>query len=129
MKQFSFSILCFLMIIISACSEKISKEQKDFMLGRWQAVDWSVIGTNKKYDTHFVVFTFSENNSYKATLGETSEAGKWYIDGNGNLHTQAENKAEIATKIMKLTKDSLQLLMNRSGTEEEIIFVKSDDKN
>ena len=106
--------------LMLGCASKFNEDQ---LVGQWAGLEWKDITNDKIIDAQ-VSFSFDEDGRYEASSGTSTEKGKYWISGD-NLHTIEDGKAEKKVKIAKLRNDSLLLRMNRAGTIEEILLVKS----
>lgn len=112
----------FMLIILSGCSRDADNINEKLISGKWQAISWTD-GNNKELEqTKNVKFVFSEGK-YSYVNNEISEKGTYKVE-NDMLFTTAEKENEMMVKIMRLTKDSLILGMNRAGKIEFLSLVR-----
>jgi hypothetical protein len=110
------------MWLIVACQED---NKKALLFGKWKAVEWVVSGKKSDRDLSSVRFEFKADDSYWATYASERESGAYRFKGD-KLYTLAKegNKIEKMVMLLKLTKDSMIMDMNRVGTSEQLILIK-----
>lgn len=91
--------------------------------GNWKVSTWQVVSSGKSISQK-MDFVFNTDKSYLIDYGSEKETGTYYIAGQ-YLHTKENQGIEKSVLIQKLTRDSLVLNMNRAGSLEEIILLRS----
>ncbi|PIY31807.1 MAG: hypothetical protein COZ08_08155, partial [Bacteroidetes bacterium CG_4_10_14_3_um_filter_42_6] len=76
-------------------------------------------------DVQSVTFMFEENGTYAATFGTQQEAGTYRLEGD-KLYTNAQGQVQKMVKLPRLAADTLVMDMNRSGTAETLVLVRSE---
>lgn len=113
--------LLFVLIAVGfSCSDKARYEN---ISGEWTCVSWLNKQTNVDKCNHNVYFKFNLDKTYQSKIGIISDKGT-YVLAEDRLFTTPEGKMEIGVQVLKLNKDSLQLLMNNGGVEEILTLVK-----
>lgn len=95
----------------------------DLLNGEWSSVSWTDETNNRAFN-HTMQGDFNDDGRYVITINEHEEKGKYWIFGEF-LHTVEDGQSEKKVKILKLTPDSLEILMNRSGQMEKVVLVKN----
>lgn len=93
------------------------------LLGHWTGTEWLREGKPLDADASQVHFTFNADGTFEAKFGAQTEAGIFNMEGD-KLYTKAEGQLRKMVKIQKLSADTLQFQMNRTGTEEVMVLVK-----
>lgn len=117
---------CILFAILFAyitlgCGTKANNNE-NLLSGNWQAVGWTDANNKALEQTSSVKFTFG-GGKYNYQNNEINEKGTYKVE-NDMLFTTAEGENEMMVKIIKITKDSLILGMNRAGQIEFLSLVK-----
>ncbi|MEI8053533.1 MAG: lipocalin family protein [Bacteroidota bacterium] len=123
MKFSSFSLF----IVLSSCifyTSCIDSKNNKLIIGKWQASQWLGDANTTARNAEGTSFQFDENGKYLYEYNRSLENGTYKVENN-MLFTKSEGMQEIMVKIAKLTSDSLVFEMNRSGTAETLILLKS----
>jgi hypothetical protein len=120
MNKNTFSVLVILtLILVISCNE--SKFDSEKLLGSWKVAQWKIEKTeelrNNKMDMEF-----RNDGKYEIDYGSEKETGKFWIT-NEFLHTVEVGQSEKKVKIIKLTNDTLEIQMNRSGEMENVLLI------
>lgn len=101
-----------------------NEEQYLNIIGKWECAHWIVPSTGKdNCENNTVSFHFKKDLTYSYTYGSHSEQGVYKI-ANNSLYSTPEGKLEIGVRIHKLTSDSLEMIMSRSGNQEILTLIK-----
>jgi hypothetical protein len=117
-----FLSVVFITMFLGACQQE---ETKALLQGDWKGVSWTVNGEESGRVEAGVQFHFESDDSYTATYGDQLEKGSYRVRS-GKLYTIAENKIEKMVGIARLTSDTLVMDMNRVGTAEQLVLVRSN---
>ncbi|NUO02571.1 MAG: hypothetical protein HUU01_18345 [Saprospiraceae bacterium] len=97
------------------------------IVGQWQAVAVLEEGDSLEVDPQYIKLAFGKNKdySYNGPL-KYEESGSYYVESKYlyTLDTLNQASTEKAVEIVKLTEDSLQLLMKEGARERLLKFVK-----
>ncbi|TAK34339.1 MAG: hypothetical protein EPO28_16200 [Saprospiraceae bacterium] len=115
-------ILAATFLLLPGCQ---NDEANKLLIGIWRGVEWRVEGKATQRDVQSVTFMFEENGTYAATFGTQQEAGTYRLEGN-KLYTNAQGQVQKMVKLPRLTVDTLVMDMNRSGTAETLVLVRSE---
>lgn len=99
-------------------------DKTPLLIGQWQGISWKVNGVASDRNAKAVKFQFNADKTYSTSYENESEHGIFRLNF-GNLYTTGENKIEKMVKLSTLTADTIVMDMNRAGTAEEIILVKT----
>lgn len=117
---------CILVVIVFTCvtigCDTNTNNNENLLSGNWQAVGWTDANNKTLEQTSNVKFTFG-GGKYNYQNNEINEKGTYKVE-NDMLFTTAEGENEMMVKIIKITKDSLILGMNRAGQIEFLSLVK-----
>lgn len=116
-----------LFIVLSSCifyTSCIDSKNNKLIIGKWQASQWLGDANTTARNAEGTSFQFDENGKYLYEYNRSLENGTYKVENN-MLFTKSEGMQEIMVKIAKLTSDSLVFEMNRSGTAETLILLKS----
>ncbi|WP_196888500.1 lipocalin family protein [Aureivirga sp. CE67] len=114
-------LLSSLMLSLISCDD--SQDYKD-IAGEWKCANWTAESSgNKNMCNDNVYFNFNEDKTYNSKVGGLEEKGTYRLFG-GNLYSTPEGKMEIAVELGKMSKDSLQFIMSRSGDKEVLTLVR-----
>ena len=106
--------ILFLCLLTTSCSPT----KKDRMIeGQWFGVDWTVGGQPTGYNAARVAFMFNPDGTYTYAYEDLEESGTYFVTGQ-ELYTTPEGQSKIMVKIKSVTRDTLQLEMNRGGQLE-----------
>ena len=124
MKKYTI-LVCFLgLAIFTGCGEQLDQT---LLYGTWQADLFIETGKPKELNLSNMKFSFNDKDiyTYQSNL-KYKEAGIYRLDGDKlySTDTLSDQRIEKAVRILKLTKDSLQLGMNNGGIEQEIFLHK-----
>ncbi len=111
-----------LLVFASSCAEEVVPNAA--VQGEWKAAAWEVQGVPSPMEANEVMFTFSLPSAYTASFGDQMEEGTYRVEGD-KLYTTAEGQIEKMVGIRQPHPDTLILDMNRQGTQEALILVKS----
>ncbi len=112
--------ITFVLIFLCSC-DFLNPSKK--LYGEWQCVSWTSEGKQTDYDVAHTFFNFKDNDTYTGSIDNGPQKGSFYVE-DGYLYTTADGDSRIMTKIEKIVPDTLHLSLNRSGTIEEMIFIK-----
>ncbi|MGS2727100.1 lipocalin family protein [Psychroserpens sp. BH13MA-6] len=117
MKKIVFLLLCILAFNCNA--------SKDYNLitGTWHCGTWIVESSGKDLCNDEVMFKFNSDRTYKSQIGYIAEQGTFEIL-NDQLICYPRDKMEIGVQINKLTNDTLEFTMSRSGRKEIMTLLK-----
>lgn len=119
MKHSIFVLLLTLLFTSCDNSEKYNK-----IYGEWKCAQWIVPSTGEDLcKRNEVSFNFKENQTYTYQYGSLKENGVYKISGE-TMYSKPEYKLEIGVEINKLTNDSLEFIMSRSGEKEILTLLK-----
>ncbi len=110
-----------LVLIFSSCIDSVNNK---LIIGKWQASQWLGDANTTARNAAGTSFQFDEKGKYLYDYNGSLENGSYKVENN-MLFTTPEGMQEIMVKIAKLTSDSLVFEMNRSGTAETLILLKS----
>jgi hypothetical protein len=110
------------LLLFSFCAEKPVPNAA--VAGEWKAAAWEVQGVPSPMDKDEVIFTFVLPDAYTASFGTQKEKGTYRVEVD-KLYTTAEGQIEKMVGIRQPHPDTLILDMNRQGTQEALILVKS----
>jgi hypothetical protein len=116
-----------LFIVLSSCifyTSCIDSKNNKLIIGKWQASQWLGDANTTARNAEGTSFLFDEKGKYLYDYNGSLENGTYKVENN-MLFTTPEGMQEIMVKIAKLTSDSLVFEMNRSGTAETLILLKS----
>jgi len=115
-------ILCS-MLFLFACQQE---DKTPLLMGTWKGASWTVAGKDSGRKASNVRFEFKNDNTYTAAFEGDKEAGTFRLRGDGKLFTTEKGGAKIekATKLAKITSDTLIMNMNRAGDNEQLVLVK-----
>lgn len=115
-----------LILILTAVSCGETENNNDQIYGNWQAISWTAAGMETLDEGSSVTFQFNDDDTYAAKSGETlQEEGIYRLSGT-KLYTTAKGKIEKLVEVELSGTDTLTMNMNRSGTAETMILVKSE---
>ncbi len=117
-----FFVFSAMLLLVASCSS--DEERKKKIQGEWRGVSWVIDESSYEYSVDGVMFSFSDDGYYHATLGEHAEAGTYRFRGQ-NLLTRAEGMSEMGVRILRFETDTLVLHMNRSGQLETLTLARS----
>jgi hypothetical protein len=118
----SFFIFAFCAILFMGCETQNANQER--IVGSWQGISWEVNGTEDTARAPSMVsFSFHEDETYNASLGNHSEAGVYRLQ-NDKLYTTADGMEEIMVQINLQQADTLVMLMNRMGVSEKLTLVR-----
>jgi len=117
------SLLLLALFSLTACDS--SDERLPLLYGDWQGASWTRNGNPASADPGQVKFTFKEDFSYTAEMGQQNEEGVFRFT-ESKLYTTASsgNKLEKVVGIIKLAGDTLVFDMNRQGDPEELTLIR-----
>jgi hypothetical protein len=118
MKKFlvpALSVICLI-----ACN---TTQNAKMIVGNWSGTEWLVDGKPSDNDAAGTSFQFKEDGNYTYNYAGTIESGLYKLDGD-NLYTTPAGGQTIMVHIMRLTKDTLQFDMNRSGRAETLTLLR-----
>jgi hypothetical protein len=114
----------FTIVFLSSCEEEFDKS---LLYGSWQADQFLESDKVKEIDISNMGFTFNDKNvyTYQSNL-KYKEAGNYRIERAilYSTDTLSNQRIEKAVKIIHITSDSLQLLMNNGGIEQKVFLHK-----
>lgn len=117
-------VLSILIIATVSCGE--TENNNDQIYGNWEAISWTSAGMETLDETSNVTFQFNDDDTYAAKSGETTqEEGIYRLEGT-KLYTTEEGKMQKMVEVKLSSTDTLTMNMNRSGTSETMILVKSE---
>ncbi len=116
-------LLLFTVITVLSLTNCEQDDKKSLLVGKWQAVSWTVRGKESGRDFKNINFTFGANDTYSAAFEGQVEQGKFRLSGD-KLYTTGENKIEKMVKLATFTVDTIVMDMNRAGEAEALILVK-----
>ena len=122
MKIVSQLVVLVFSICFMSCNDA---DQMKLIKGKWKAVEWSVNGNPNANPVAGVNFQFNEDETYEYNNSSLHEEGTYKVQG-GHLFTTPKGELEISVEITKLTVDTLEFNMSRSGTPETMILVKEN---
>ncbi len=95
----------------------------EWITGEWECEIWlnTATGIDKCADN--VYFSFSKDRTYKSKIGDLEQNGKFEII-NDQLNFYPEGLMPIGVKVLKINKDTLDMQMNRSGVEENLLLLR-----
>jgi hypothetical protein len=110
-------------LILVACNS--SDPRLPELYGDWQGVSWTRNGAPASMDPTQVSFSFREDATYSATLGQQQESGD-FVFRESKLYTTAsgDRKVEKVVEVASLEGDTLVFDMNRQGDPEELTLVR-----
>jgi len=120
------SILCLALVLLTSLTACNSHDERlPLLYGDWQGVSWTRNGAPATSDPAQVKFSFNEDFSYTASLGQQNESGN-FVFRDSKLYTTATGaqKVEKVVAIMKLEGDSLVFDMNRQGDPEKLTLLR-----
>jgi len=115
-------ILAATFLLLPGCENERANK---LLTGTWHGVEWRVEGKATQRDVQSVTFMFEENGTYAATFGTQQEAGTYRLEGD-KLYTNAQGQGQKMVKLPRLAADTLVMDMNRSGTAETLVLVRSE---
>jgi hypothetical protein len=116
----SFLLALIAVLSLTNCQQD---DKKPLLIGKWQAVSWTVRGKESGRDFKSIHFDFNADDTYSAAFGGQAEQGKFRLAGD-KLYTTGENKIEKMVKLATFTADTIVMDMNRAGEAEALILVK-----
>lgn len=115
-------LLILSIVAFVGCGEQ--QNNNEAIHGNWKAISWEASGIETLEEGTNVEFQFNDDDTYAATLGQTtSEKGIYRLDGT-KLYTTAEGQIEKMVETELSSSDTLTIFMNRSGTSETMILLK-----
>ena len=114
----SYLLLVVVLLLSASCT---NNENNKMIMGNWKGVEW--LGSTSNLDAKKASFTFDDKGNYSFVYDNNKEEGTYKVE-NDMLFTKPANQQEIMVKIVKLTKDSLTFIMNRSGQAETLILIR-----
>lgn len=102
-----------------------SPETYKQLAGHWNCVKWTQAGQDKVKNFNNIYFRFHEDKTYFSKIRNVMDSGTYVILGS-NLNVMPMGKLEIEVKMLTFTPDTLCLLMNNGGIEEEMTLVKQN---
>lgn len=111
---------CLTLMLLQGCN---SLHDEALLHGQWKTQMWMVLSTGQEIPNK-MDFTFNPDGKYVVDYGSQDENGTYYIAGEF-LHTKETDAAEKSVKIKLLTTDSLIFEMNRAGSLEQVLLLKS----
>lgn len=112
-------VVIFGMLLIS-CN---NSEQYEKIVGEWNCSSWVIVETGEDICKNNVYFHFKDDKTYDSKI-QGEEASGIYKISQEILYSTPEGKLEIGVQINKLTKDTLQFTMSRSGDEELLTLLR-----
>ena len=112
-------ITIFAIITFISCSS----EKYELITGEWKCEKWIVEKSGKDNCKNNVFFSFNADKTYQSTIGNLNQIGKFEILGS-QLICYPEGSLKIGVGLNKLTKDTLDFTMSRSGQKEIITLVR-----
>ncbi len=109
-------------LLIISCD---NSEEYDKITGEWNCTTWITESTGNDRCNDNVYFNFKRDKTYTSKIGSQEETGIYKI-ANGRLYSTPEGKLEIGVEINKLSKDSLQFIMSRSGEKEILTLLRKN---
>lgn len=116
-----------LLLVFCGCGIGLGENNEKLLKGNWQAISWTNANNKTLEETKNVKFSF-ENGSYSYINNTINEMGTYKVE-NDMLFTKPSKENEMMVKIVKITKDSLILGMNRAGELELLSLVKDTITN
>lgn len=110
----------FLIIIVFNCD---NTKNYELIAGKWVCGSWVIDSSSKDNCNNNVEFVFNSDKSYTSKIGNQSDSGSFEISNN-QLICRPDNKMDIGVHIEKLTNDTLQFTMSRSGQKEVMTLIK-----
>lgn len=111
------------LLLASACGPKTEHQ----IVGNWQAIAVLEEGDSLEVDPQYIKLNLANNKgyTYNGPL-KYEESGSYYVESKYlyTLDTLNQASTEKAVEIVKLTEDSLQLLMKEGARERLLKFVK-----
>lgn len=111
------------LLLASACAPKTEHQ----IVGNWQAIAVLEEGDSLEVDPQYIKLNLEKNKgyTYNGPL-KYEESGSYYVEAKYlyTLDTLNQASTEKAVEIVKLTEDSLQLLMKEGARERLLKFVK-----
>ena len=121
LKQF---VLLVALIAAVSCGE--TENNNEQIHGNWHAISWTAAGIETLEQGASVTFEFNDDDTYAAKSGATmQEEGIYRLSGT-KLYTTAKGQIEKMVEVELSGTDTLMMNMNRSGTAETMILVKSE---
>ena len=118
------TLLLILLITAVSCGEQENNNEQIY--GSWKAISWTVAGIENLDESSNVSFQFNDDDTYTGKANElTQEEGIYRLSGT-RLYTTEEGKLEKMIKVELSGADTLTMFMNRSGTSETMILVKTE---
>ncbi len=111
---------CLTLMLLQGCN---SLHDEALLHGQWKTQMWMVLSTGQEIKNK-MDFTFSPDKTYVVDYGSQDEKGSYYIAGE-YLYTKETGATEKSVKIKLLTADSLIFEMNRAGSLEQVLLLKS----
>jgi hypothetical protein len=118
--KYLFTCFAFFAFFILACAPN---ENEALILGEWVCTSWTSAVNPSNRCNNNVYFNFTEDKNFNSEITTLKEEGTYYLRKDV-LYTQAEGRAEIAVRILKVNTDTLHFEMNRGGVEEDLILVR-----
>lgn len=115
-------MICVL-LLASACGPDVEQQ----IIGNWQAVTVLEEGDSLEVDPQYIKLHFGQNKDYTYSGPlKYEESGSYYVESKYlyTLDTLNQASTEKAVQIVKLTEDSLQLLMKEGARERLLKFIK-----
>ncbi len=112
-------MLTVVMLLLSCNSREYSDIQ-----GRWVCASWTAPSDPKEMCNGDVKFVFSEDRTYKSDFKGTVNSGDFEIIGD-QLTCYPAGEMSIGVELVTLTTDTLEMLMNRSGTAEKLVLIRA----
>lgn len=116
-------LLFFVLLLANACGPNVEHQ----IIGSWQAVVVLEEGDSLEVDPQYIKLNFGKNKDYTYSGPlKYEESGSYYVESKYlyTLDTLNQASTEKAVEIVKLTEDSLQLLMKEGARERLLKFVK-----
>ena len=115
-------ILLAIVLMFMPCN---NAEQYNKIVGEWECVNWTSVGSDENKCNNNVYFQFNQDKTYVSKIGRDDATGAYKIV-NGLLYSTPKGKMEIAVEINVLNSDTLQFTMSRSGNKEILTLLKKD---
>ena len=119
MKITTSTLVTLVFLLLVSCTDNFDET---LLHGDWKTTDWYILDSGKKINNQ-MDFSFDADRRYIIDYGTEKENGKYWIAVD-YLHTVEDGKAEKKVKIVMLTKDTLDMEMNRGGRLERLLLTK-----
>ena len=108
------------LFFITSCGQSY---EETLLIGQWKTDSWIENNSGQEI-AHTMNFNFDHKSHYTVDYGSMKEEGKYWIMG-PYLHTIEKGEAEKKVLIKSLSKDTMIIEMNRTGSLERVVLLKS----